>query len=475
MGACVAALLLWGAFFPGWGPLAWIALVPLLWVLDGAGPRRGAVLGALFGVAFFLLEFSSLLSLSAFVGGLIVPAWLLLSLYAALFCLVFGLVGGWRSSPVAWAGAWVLLEAARGAGPLGFTFGSIPGALVGSPFLRAAAVGGPWLLSLAVAWTGACLARGLRDGRWLPLAALGPGVLLALSFIPAGTQPLGTLRVALVQPNIPKLEQLDGGKVAERENLYRELLAQLSPRVDLVAVPENALPWLLDNPGSLALFQEGAGRLNARLVVGTGVFRDGDVYNTVLVLSPAGEILGSYAKTRLVPFGEYVPGRGIWEGIGLGWILDAALPYDQTPGEAVVPVGDLGIMICFESTLPGVARALVRGGARVLLTPTNDAWFGRTRLLWEHYALGALRAAETGRSFVQVGQTGISGAWDHRGDEIERLPPWTRGTVVLEVPLRTGLTPYVRAGDGPVLGLAGALVVVLMAKRPRSGRGRGGR
>ena len=139
-------------------------------------------------------------------------------------------------------------------------------------------------------------------------------------------------------------------------------------------------------------------------------------------------------------------------------------------------MGNLGIMICFESTFPGVSRALAQAGAEVLLVPTNDAWFGETRLLWEHYALGALRAAETGRALVQIGQTGVSGAWGPDGRELERLPPWTRGTAVLEVPLRTGPTPYVRVGGGPVLALAGILLVLgLRTKRPRSGRGREGR
>ncbi|MFH1609826.1 MAG: hypothetical protein ABID40_04270, partial [Candidatus Bipolaricaulota bacterium] len=58
LGSIVAAVLLWAAFYPGWGWLVWLALVPFLWALDGAGPWRGLVLGAVFGVAFFLLEFA---------------------------------------------------------------------------------------------------------------------------------------------------------------------------------------------------------------------------------------------------------------------------------------------------------------------------------------------------------------------------------------------------------------------------------
>ncbi len=475
-GALGASLLLWAAFFPGLGWLAWLALVPFLWALDGAGTKRGVGLGALCGVVFFGLEFSSLSSLSPFAGAMVVPMCLALAVYGGLFLALFGAVAGRWSSPLVWAGGWVLVEALRAAGPLGVTLGSVPGTMAGGPFLPAAAWGGPWLLSLGVAWTAGCLARGVRNRRWLPWAALGPLVLFIVSLVPSGTRDGGTLTVALIQPNIPKLEQLDPNLLPGHLALYRELLSQVPPPVDLIALPENVRPWLRDERDHLALFQDAAIEVGASVLVGTAEFRDGKIYNTVLVLSPRGEVMGTYAKTRLVPFGEYVPGRGLWEKIGLGPLIAPLLPFDQTPGEEVRPVGNLGIMICFESTFPGVSRALAQAGAEVLLVPTNDAWFGETRLLWEHYALGALRAAETGRALVQIGQTGVSGAWGPDGRELERLPPWTRGTAVLEVPLRTGPTPYVRVGGGPVLALAGILLVLgLRTKRPRSGRGREGR
>lgn len=468
-----SAGLLWVSFFSGWGSLAWLALVPLLWALDGVGMRRGVVLGATFGVAFFALEFSSLSSLWPFVGSMVVLICVALALYGGAFLALFGAVAGRWSSPFVWAGGWVLIEAIRAVGPLGFTFGSVPGTMAEGPFLPAAAMGGPWLLSLGLAWTAGCLARGLRRPRWLGGAALGPLFLVGLSLMPTGTHETGGLTVALVQPNISKVDQLDGRLLPVHVEVYRELLASIEPPVDLIALPENTLPWILETAEYINLFQVTARRVGATVLVGTADFREGDVYNTILVLAPSGEVVGSYAKTRLVPFGEQVPWRDFWTRIGLGSLIDPYLPFDQTPGEVLLPVGKLGILVCFESTFPGIARELVRQGAEVLITPTSDGWFARTRILWEHYALGALRAAETGRSFVQVGQTGFSGGWNVRGSEIGRLPPWERGVVRLDVPLRSGSTPYVRFGDGPVLGVAGFLVVFgLMAQRPRRGRGR---
>lgn len=477
VGSLASALLLWGAFFPGLGWLAWLALVPLFWAIDGAGVRRGMGLGALFGGSFFLAQFSFLFALWPFLGPFTVLVWVAVSLYGALFLTLFGAAGGRWGTPFLWAGGWVLIEALRGAGPLGFTFGSVGAALAGGPFVPAAALGGPWLLSLGVAWTAGCLACGARQRRWLPWAALGPLVLGALALVPPGTREEGTLSAVLVQPNVAKAEQLEPTRLPERVEIYRDLLAGIAPPADLVLLPENALPWLHDDPELLQLFQDAARRVGATLAVGTVHFQEGRVYNTILVLSPKGENAGTYAKTRLVPFGEYVPGRDFLRRIGLGNLIDPFLPFDQTAGEAVRPVGNLGIMICFESTFSGVSRVLARGGAEVLVVPTNDAWFGRTRILWEHYALGALRAAETGRALVQVGQTGMSGGWGPRGEELGRLPPWTRGRLTLAVPLSSGSTWYSEMGDGPVVGLAAALALLGVAtERPRRrGRGRRGR
>ena len=327
-----------------------------------------------------------------------------------------------------------------------------------------------------MAWTAGCLARGARERRWLPWAAVGPLVLLSFALLPTGTREGGTLTAVLLQPNIAKVEQLDSTRLPERLEVYRDLLEGIAPPADLILLPENALPWLRDEPEHLRLFQDAARRVGATLIVGTAHFQERRIYNTILVLSSRGESVGTYAKTRLVPFGEYVPWRDFWTAIGLGNLIDPFLPFDQTPGEEVRPVGALGIMICFESTFPGVARELARRGAEVLLVPTNDAWFGRTRILWEHYALGALRAAETGRALVQIGQTGISGGWGPRGEDLGRFPPWTKGRMTLALPLYSGSTLYVRTGDGPVLGLAAALALLpVVTKRPRPRRGRRGR
>ncbi len=444
--------------------------MPFFLALDGAGTKRGALLGFLFGLAFFSLEFSALASLRPFIGPMAYAVIFILALYGGVFLAVFGALGGWRSSPLFWAGLWTLLEAARGAGPLGFTFGSVPAALAGSPFVAAGGVGGPWLLSLGVALTAAFLAKSFRRPKFLPLALLGPLLLWGIGHVLPGPQPLGTVRLALVQADISQADRLNRGKLPEILARYERLLAQIPSDVDLVVIPENATPaFLRIEREYLKPFAQATQEKGVPLMVGTADVEEGEIRNTMILLTPDGRETVVYAKMHLVPFGEYVPGRKLWERLGLATVIDQFLPYDQAPGERLEPVGIYGVVICFESAFSGSTRVLARKGAEVLLVSTNDAWFGRTRILWEHYAMCSLRAVETGRVVVQVGQTGITGGWGPNGRELARFS-FGEGVFLLEVPRFSGRTPYVLVGDFPALILAGGLALWGIGKGAR-GRG----
>ncbi|MGB9757013.1 MAG: apolipoprotein N-acyltransferase [Candidatus Bipolaricaulaceae bacterium] len=470
--ALVGALLLWASFFPGLGALVWIALAPFFLALQDLGPKRGAFWGFLFGFAFFLLEFSSLLSLRPFIGPMAYGVIFLLSLYGGIFLAAFGTLAGWRSSPLILASAWALIEAARGAGPLGFTFGSVPVALAGSPFVAASGLAGPWLLSLAVALTAALLAQGLRKPKILPLALLPPLLLWGIGEALPEPKAVGETRLALVQPDISQAERLDRTKLPEILARYELLLGEVPENVDLIVIPENATPaFLRIEREYLEPFLRAAEAKGVPLMVGTADIEGGKIRNTMLLLTPDGRESVVYAKMHLVPFGEYVPGRKLWERLGLASLIDQFLPYDQTPGERLEPVGIYGVVICFESSFPGPTRVLARKGAELLLVSTNDAWFGRTRILWEHYAMGSLRAAETGRVCIQVGQTGITGAWDPKGLELVRFPI-EAGVYTMRVERLQGTTPFVWAGDYPALLFASGLLVFSLVKRALPWRAR---
>lgn len=469
--ALSAAVLLWAAFFPGLGGLVFPALFLGFLSLREVGPKRGFVLGLLWGMAFFALEFSSLHSLSPFIGSMAYGVIALLALYGGLFFAAFGTLVGWRSTLGTLAGGWALVELARATGPLGFTFGSVPAALAGTPFVAAAGIAGPWLLSLGVAFTAASLVYALCRPKFLVLALLGPLLLWGLGRTVPEPKPTGHARLALVQPNISQADRLDRTKLPEILARYERLLAQAPNDVDLVVIPENATPaFLRIERQYLEPFARAAREKGVPVLVGTADLQGSEVRNTMLLLTPEGRESVVYAKIHLVPFGEYVPGRALFDRIGLGTLIDQFLPYDQSPGERLEPVGIYGVVICFESVFPRPARVLARKGAEVILVSTNDAWFGRTRILWEHYAMGSLRAAETRRVCVQVGQTGITGAWGPNGEELVRFP-LEEGVFVLAVPRYSGRTPYAVMGELPVLGVVLGLVLwglTMGGPRPRA-------
>lgn len=173
-----------------------------------------------------------------------------------------------------------------------------------------------------------------------------------------------------------------------------------------------------------------------------------------VLIGPAG-IEGRYVKTRLVPFGEYIPFRS-----ALGWLttISRAAAHNDVPGtgahvlHATLPGGqrlDIGVLICFESAFPDMSRVDVRQGARMIIYQTSDSTFQDSWAPAQHASLSALRAAETGRPVVQAALTGDSAAFDARGRQLALLRTGDRGALVVPVtlPPASYLTPFDRVGD----------------------------
>ena len=204
-----------------------------------------------------------------------------------------------------------------------------------------------------------------------------------------------------------------------------------------------------------------------------------------------------YDKTHLVPFGEYVPLRGLL-GRFLGAVASGIARDDVTPGAApralTVDVArgrqggaavKVGIPICYELLFPDLVRRFVKDGGGVLLAITNDAWYGRTGAPYQFLAITALRAAETGVYIVRAANSGVSAIIDSGGWVREQTPIFERTLLVADVPLRrpdARGTFYVRYGDVFAQACSAAMLLLLArlaATRRRSpavaspGRGRG--
>ena len=110
--------------------------------------------------------------------------------------------------------------------------------------------------------------------------------------------------------------------------------------------------------------------------------------------------------------------------------------------------GKIGTLVCFESLFSGLARTMTAQGAEILLIASNDSWFENSAALYQHHAQAILRAVETGRYVLRVGNSGITSVISPVGEVLKTAS--VKETVTLEgtVTRLTEQTNYVRYGDG---------------------------
>ena len=459
---------------PGFGaaPLVFVALIPLFLALEKG---RGFVHGYLFGLAFFAIDVRWALTVIRF-NPLVAPGYALLVAYLAL---PFGLLGWlmtWRASrTTSWRwfllapALFVLAEYARTLGPLGTGFSMLHQALYRVPWLiQSAAIFGSWSITALVVAINAAWYVALRE-KCIRLALVGLGLFLAQGafwFLPVGLdEDASSLAVAVVSSNIAQEVKLDGRHLdALTERFLRLGEKAIGGDADLVIFPESFLPAYILNLGDLFSRLANLARSgDTRLLFGTGTYRDGEIFNSTALVDSEGQLIGTYDMVRPVPFGEYVPGRGVLEAIGLGSWARALLPLDLSRGMGYVPLDGIGTPICFESTFPTASRQLTRAGASLLVTVTNDAWFAGSSELKAHFATAVFRAVENRRSVVQTANGGISGFVDPRGRILSETSEETvsRG----HVRLSTARSIYTELGDVPFVLAMGCVAGVFLTLR----------
>jgi apolipoprotein N-acyltransferase len=396
--------------------------------------------------------------------------------------------------------AHTLVEAIR----LSLPFGGVPLATmgvsqVGGPLAPLASVGGVILLTWVVFQIGFVLAdtqpgvwaaiRQLRDGdrTVLPnfIGRIAVALVILLSFVaPSGAATGGTLSVAVVQgggkQGTSALE-VPSSLVTER-HLEATATIDADRDLDFVLWPENTIdvndlrstPEFEDfsNSPIRDLVAAEANRLGAPIVVGiTEDARADDptarrYTNAQVVVMPDGELAGRYDKVRRVPFGEYVPLRGVLEkitsavdqvGEAVPGTERAVLTFDvESQAEPV----QLATVISWEVFFGGRAREGVTDGATIIINPTNGASYTGTIVQSQQVASSRLRAIETGRWVVQAAPTGFSAVINSDGDVLQRTSVSEQRVLYADVEMRTGNTWYTQLGDGPFIWL---LVVVLAA------------
>lgn len=480
--AIVSGLVLVTAFPPfGLGFLAWFALVPLLLSLEGQSGRRGFLLGLASGVAFFLGSVYWVVHSMSNYGGVPVvtsiAVMLLLVLYLGLFWGAFGLfstltAGIDRTARLMLLPAfWVALEYARGN-----LFTGFPWVLIGYtqsdylPLIQVADTTGVWGVSFAVVASNTALSfiagHLIRKERGrLPLVPAAIAALLVASITSYGFIRMKAvesevarwsgMRVGVAQGSIDQGLKWDGRYQEETLDIYTGLTEKASGRfAKLVIWPETAIPFYYE-PEKIeeGLVGELARKTGSFILTGSPSYtynpatNEVRYFNSAFLINSAGETVGKYDKFHLVPFGEYVPLRGI---LPFGKLTAGIGDFTEGPGPLPIAFegGGIGTLVCFESIFPEIARGHVRNGATMLANITNDAWFGYTSAPYQHFQMSVFRAVENRTFLVRAANTGISAVIDPNGRIRERTGLFERTVITGDVRLRQGgLTFYTSYGD----------------------------
>lgn len=461
-----------------WWPTAPIGVALLALAIHRQRLRVGALLGALYGLAFFPV----LLFWVRVVGY---DAWSVLSVietcYVALLGGLLALVSRLRWWPLWQACLWVVQEFVRSHFPFGgFSWGRLAFAETDSPYTPLASVGGAPLVTFAVALTGGLLAYAAmramaRRPRPVVLAAAGAlAVALVGLVVPRPPFTGESVTVAVVQGNVPRQgldflgqrEAVLRNHAAATHQLAADVRAGRVPRPDFVLWPENASdvnPFA--EPGARAIIEDAVKDVGAPVLVGTLVdTADGrNLENTGVVWDPETGPGDRYVKQHLVPFGEYVPLRPIMSK--LVGRLDR-IPRDFVPGRdpKALRIGDyrIGDVMCFDVAFDDAVRESIRG-ASMLTVQTNNATYGGTLQLDQQFSMSRMRAIEHGRPVAIAATSGISAVIDARGDVLSETKQFTRDVLVEKVALVDTTTLADRLGPWPerAIGIVGLFAVGL--------------
>lgn len=476
-------------------PLIFLAVPGLAWLLSRAPSGRAAfAVGWAAGGAYFLTGLYWVVE--AFLVDIARHGWMapfavsglaagLGLFWAVAFRLAWGLAPrGWPLA-LALAAAWTLADYARAYVLTGFPWALTAYAWADTPVSQAAALFGPHVLGLltlalaalpAAPWLGE--ARPPRP-RALSLAALALAAAAVFAAWDRGAArlaqpapPEGPV-IRLVQPNAGQREKWRPEMIPVFFERLRDLSApgpgEAAPA--LVIWPETAIPWLLERePEVRRLIAESAG--GASVLLGARrLVRDetpGRPWrNAMTVLGPDGEILGSYDKRHLVPFGEYVPLHGAARALGLGPMVGESGGFGRGTGPARLSVPglpDLVPRICYETIFPHAMPEAAPDRPRWIAQVTNDAWFGATAGPWQHFHQARMRAIEQGLPVARAANTGISAIIDARGRVVASLGLLEAGAVQAPLPGALPPTPYARLGDLP--GMVAAALLLLVCAVP---------
>ena len=429
---------------------------------------------------------------------------LYLSLYPAIFAfLLKQMDANFWAAPIAAACVWTGLEYIRTYAFTGFSWGALGYSQYENLLLiQIADFSGVYgvsflivLINYLLATLGLSLKKGLHQKHVFPIMYT---TILFAGAIFYGDQKINTLNsqiekakkpiLTIVQGNIRQdLKWSDQFKSRTLEKYiyltHEEFKKAGSPeKPDLVIWPETALPFYYGYDKKLSNQVDQCVRaLKTNFLIGSPAFKTDEnktkFYNRAYMLNRFSIITGTYDKTHLVPFGEYVPFGDYLTFLGK---LTAQAGDFSTGDKTFNPLefnvhnlkvtrnlkvtSKTGVLICFEILFPSIASRFVKNGADILTTITNDAWFGHTSAASQHFSIAVFRAVETRRTIARAANTGISGFIDPKGKILETTALFTDRAVTRQVPALNQISFYTKYGDVFAICSIVAICMVFMVK-----------
>ncbi|MBB2493651.1 apolipoprotein N-acyltransferase [Aquipseudomonas ullengensis] len=461
-------------------PLAILSIALFYLGLRQVNPRQALARGWCYGFGLFLAGTSWIYVSIHDYGAASMP---LAAFLTAGFCAgiaLFFALPAWiwarwlrrGQAPVAdalsFAALWLAQEAFRGWFLTGFPWLYAGYSQLHGPLAHLAPLGGMWLISLSLALSAALLVNlpRLRTHKPQLLGAiallLAPWLVsLALGEHP-WTQTKGApLKVAVMQGNVEQNLKWDPAQLQAQLELYRDMTLRSQP-ADLIVWPETAVPVLKEfAEGYLQFMGRIAQERQAALISGVPIRQVNEqgekrYYNGITVV---GDGSGIYLKQKLVPFGEYVPLQEVLRGLIAFFDLPmsdfARGPADQqllqAKGLQIAP------FICYEVVYPEFAAGLA-ARSDLLLTVSNDTWFGTSIGPLQHLQMAQMRALEAGRWMIRATNNGVTALIDPQGRITTQIPQFQQGTLYGEVQPMQGLTPYLQWRAWPLVVLCSLLL-----------------
>ena len=491
--ALAAGALLTLSFSPfGWWPVAIVAPALLMWLWDGASPRRAAALGFWFNFGTFAVGTYWLYISLKLVGGAPLPLAVTLMLGLAAIMGAYHALLGWavaRFLPargvlrwlVALPAAWVFIEWWRSWFLTGFGWLALGYAHTDNWLGALAPMVGQYGLGLlTLVLSGALVTLMLGAGRERIWAGASLVAIWGVAFLLRGiewTQPYGRpIEVAVVQGAVPQDEKWIGTNLASIIDLYQTRTRE-AHGADIIFWPESAVPDLANN--HIHFYRDVYAEASAHgsaLVMGTlraetnPKTGEEEYFNSVLAMDKDTPGIAWHDKHHLVPFVEFFPVPQFIRS----WLKLMSLPYSDfnrgAAQQAPLEAGGQKIAagVCYEDAYGSTLLPVMRT-ATMLANVTNDSWFGRSTARHQHLQISRLRAMETGRPMVRAANDGVSAVIGAHGEIIASAPEYAASVMRARVQPRIGLTPYASTGNWPVicLALVSALASAWFGRRAR--------